>query len=564
MCGLFASYVKNADKKVNKQLNLRALDSLKHRGPDWQGAYSTRDGKVFLGHNLLSISTPHAHEGRQPAKTDKSVMVFNGELYNHQDLRQQLTALGIVFDGTSDTETLLRGIDNLGWGFLDAVEGCWALVLHDLVSGKLFFARDPLGEKQLIYKVDPNGLTLASEAKAIGTVGGPLGLSGERIFSDLVFDFFSNRESTYFNGLKNCLPGKVYQYDPHQTAPQVIHTTRLGPNHPVAPLRRTLAHAVSSMVPEHHAHAVVLSGGLDSSIIASLLKTERLDQPFVAITAAYVDGDNEDLRCAKQLANHLGRIDHHILQIGSDDIEQHFEATQHALEEPLHDQVYVAQYLIYKHISNLGLRVAFNGQGADEFWGGYYHHYNLQKLYRLADHEQVINHFHHIAERRGLLHLLTRSEIGTLIEHNLAPRWTDSTTLQNILMEGHLQAMLSHEDKLSMASGVEVRLPFLNQELVRHALDLSNEEKVRHGIEKSPLRAAMKGILLDQIRLRRKQAFPDAPKTAYLKLPALQRLAATSGFFSTSDIKHIAQAAPAMEWRMNAVNAFSGAIARGI
>ncbi|MCZ2986514.1 asparagine synthase C-terminal domain-containing protein, partial [Acinetobacter baumannii] len=80
-------------------------------------------------------------------------------------------------------------------------------------------------------------------------------------------------------------------------------------------------------------------------------------------------------------------------------------------------------------------------------------------------------------------------------------------------MEGHLQAMLSHEDKLSMASGVEVRLPFLNQELVRYALDLSNEEKVRRGIEKSPLRATMKGILLDQIRLRRKQAFPDAPKT---------------------------------------------------
>lgn len=562
MCGLFATYLKDADKQVTDRLNHHGLDSIKHRGPDRQGYFSTPDGKVFLGHNLLSISTSHIDEGRQPVRTDKSVMVYNGELYNHRYLRAKLTALGIMFEGHSDTEILLRGIDHLGWEFLDTVEGCWALAVYDLASGKLYFSRDPLGEKQLIFTVNRDGLTLASEAKAIQAVRGPLELNSERIFSDLVFDFFSSRESTYFKDLNNCLPGKVYQYDQHSQAPQIIHTLGLGATHPGYPLRRKLAHAVSSMVPEHHPHALILSGGLDSSIIASLLKTEIQDKPFIAITAAYLDSDNEDLRCAQQLVSHLGRIDHHVLRIGGKEIEQHFESVQYALEEPLHDQVYVTQYLIYKYLSTLGLRVAFNGQGADEFWGGYYHHYNLQKLYREADHEQVIKHFQLIAEQRGIQHLLTRAEIVTLIEHNLESRWSQAPTLQSMLMEGHLQAMLSHEDKLSMASGVEVRLPFLNQDLAWHALNLSTEEKVHQGIEKTPLRTAMKGILFDKIRLRRKQAFPDAPKDAYLKLLSLQQLASANGFFSKSDINHIAQATPAMEWRMNAVNAFSGAFTR--
>ncbi|MNF66966.1 Asparagine synthetase B [glutamine-hydrolyzing] [compost metagenome] len=315
------------------------------------------------------------------------------------------------------------------------------------------------------------------------------------------------------------------------------------------------------MVPAHHSHAVVLSGGLDSSIIASLLKTEMQDKPFVAVTAAYIGSENEDLRCAEHLVCHLGGIDHQVIRISSEDIERHFTTVQYFLEEPLHDQVYVTQYLIYKRIASLGLRVALNGQGADEFWGGYYHHYNLQALYT-ATGDEVINHFQRLSNQRGIHQILTQPEIRALVEFNLEARWAHFGALQNILMEGHLQAMISHEDKLSMASGVEVRLPFLNQALVMHALKLSTDEKIYQGIEKAPLRAAMSGILTDKIRLRRKQAFPDAPRASYMKLPSLQALASANGFFSASDIRHITQVAPGMEWRMNAVNAFSGAIAR--
>jgi asparagine synthetase B (glutamine-hydrolysing) len=95
-----------------------------------------------------------------------------------------------------------------------------------------------------------------------------------------------------------------------------------------------------------------------------------------------------------------------------------------------------------------------------------------------------------------------------------------------------------------------------------HALKLSAEEKIHQGIEKAPLRMAMNGVVTDMIRLRRKQAFPDTPQTSYLKLSTLQALASTNGFFSPSEIKLVSQAAPAMEWRMNAVNAFSGSVAR--
>jgi len=128
-------------------------------------------------------------------------------------------------------------------------------------------------------------------------------------------------------------------------------------------------------------------------------------------------------------------------------------------------------------------------------------------------------------------------------------------------MEGHLQAMVSHEDRLSMASGVEVRLPFLNQALVKHALSLSTEEKVVQGVEKAPLRTAMTGILTDLIRVRRKQAFPDTPRNTYIKESFLTDLAANSSLFSTAEIKAVSKSAPKLEWRMNAVNAFAGVMA---
>ncbi len=559
MCGIFSSFSQGTSLSPG-HWRTQGLDALKHRGPDCFNSYSSGDGRVFLGHTLLSISTSIKENGAQPMKTDRSVLVFNGEVYNHNVLRERLVNEGIHFNGDSDTEILLRGIETHGWAFLDAVEGCWAIVLFELATGKLYFSRDPLGEKQLVYKIDRNGLVLASEAKSILGAQQSAKLDSSRILSDLIFDFFSNRECTYFQNIRNSRPGKVYSYDATGRL-QEVYTCDIGAQKPNLPLRRKLTHAVSSMVPEHHAYAVVLSGGLDSSIIASLLKTEMRDMPFTAVTAAYEEGSNDDIGYARHLVDHLGGIDHQEINVNAWDVEQNFLAVQTALEEPLHDQVYITQYLIYKHIASLGLRVAFNGQGADEFWGGYHYHYGLQSLYS-ADVEDAIKHFQQQANQRGLHKLLSQVELVQLIEDNIAPRWAKSNTLQNILMEGHLQAMMSHEDKLSMASGVEVRLPFLNQALVKHALKLTNDEKVYLGVEKAPLRQAMSGILTDQIRVRRKQAFPDTPKNAYITLDFLADLAANSSLFSAEEIKAVSKYSPKLEWRMSSVNAFSGIVSR--
>jgi len=557
MCGIFASFA----NKTSGQgaAHSHALNALQHRGPDHIDSYVSPDGRVFLGHTLLSISTTSKVSGRQPMITEQSVLVFNGEVYNHKALRERLVAQKILFETDSDTETLLRGIESEGWEFLDLVEGCWAIALYSLTTGQLFFSRDPLGEKQLAFKVNSEGLVLASEAKAILKTQAQTRLDSSRILSDLIFDFFASRESTYFESIKNCRPGKVYCFD-SIVGIREVYTCHLGARKPDLPLRRKLAHAVSSMVPEHHPYAVVLSGGLDSSIIASLLKTEMRDMPFTTITASYAEGRNDDLEYARHLVDHLGAVDHQELQVNAEAVETNFLAVQIALEEPLHDQVYITQYLIYKRIADLGFRVALNGQGADEFWGGYYYHYGLQDLYS-ANFEQTIKHFHNLSNQRGLHNLLTQAELARLIEDNLTARWANASALQTMLMEGHLQAMVSHEDRLSMASGVEVRLPFLNQALVKHALSLSTEEKVVQGVEKAPLRTAMTGILTDLIRVRRKQAFPDTPRNAYIKESFLADLAANNSLFSTAEIKAVSKSAPKLEWRMNAVNAFAGVMA---
>jgi asparagine synthase (glutamine-hydrolysing) len=555
MCGIFSSFSHRLDLSLGHWQTF-GVESLKHRGPDCLDFYSSEDSKVFLGHALLSISSRSQEDGQQPMKTDSSVIVFNGEIYNHKALREQLISEGSQFNGHSDTEVLLRGIETHGWAFLDTVEGCWAFVMYELSTGKLYFSRDPLGEKQLVYKLDHDGLVIASEAKSILAVQDSTRLDSSRILSDLIFDFFSNRELTYFHNLKNCRPGSVYSYD-MKGCLQQIYTCDFVTQQPHLPLRSKLCHAVSSMVPEHHDCAVVLSGGLDSSIIASLLKTEVRNMHFTAITAAYEGGSNEDLAYARELVAHLGGINHLELKVNAGDVTRNFLAVQTALEEPLHDQVYITQYLIYKRLSSLGFRVALNGQGADEFWGGYHYHYGLQDLYALNI-DAAVEHFQKQANARGLHRLLTQEEILQLIEQNLFSRWAKATPLQNMLMEGHLQAMISHEDKLSMASGVEIRLPFLNQALVTHAMKLTTEDKVRFGVEKAPLRQAMSGILMERIRVRRKQAFPDMPANAYISLDFLADLTANNGLFSKEEIRKVSRHSPKLEWRMSAINAFVG------
>jgi asparagine synthetase B (glutamine-hydrolysing) len=206
------------------------------------------------------------------------------------------------------------------------------------------------------------------------------------------------------------------------------------------------------------------------------------------------------------------------------------------------------------------LDVAFNGQASDEFWRGYQYHYALSQLDALVTRADVAAFYMTKAQDRGLDKLFTPDELRATIHDELAefPEHPAHGQIADGLCIGrHLQAMLAHEDRLSMASGVEVRLPFLHRDVLAHAMAMTPSEKLVNGTEKAPLRAAVQGLVPDFVRLRRKQAFPDAPKGHYLAADASIREMGCGALYSEAVIEALPAA---VQWKLHAQNAFVAGI----
>lgn len=241
---------------------------------------------------------------------------------------------------------------------------------------------------------------------------------------------------------------------------------------------------------------------------------------------------------------------------------QHCKKVQFHLEEPLYDQVYVAQYLIYRWFRQNRLDVALNGQASDEFWRGYQQHFELAAIDAAERSGNPGYYFLERAKSEGLASLYCTNEIKACIDRELnlvQSKHKDLPLADGLCIDRHLQAMLSHEDRLSMASGVEVRIPFLYPDIVRHANRRTMEQKLEKGLEKYPLREAIKGTVPDSIRLRRKKAFPDAPKSYYDGINDAFLILGQNSLYTSRDIQKVS---PKLRWNMAAQNAFSAACAK--
>jgi asparagine synthase (glutamine-hydrolysing) len=562
MCGVLSHFTfRVGDGDLDIQFRA-ALETLANRGPDGCQARSFENGRLRLGHSLLSITGADRAEEPQPFETDDLVIVFNGEIYNYPALMQQMVAAQFPVRGATDTAVLAAGLAAHGFVFLQRVIGCWAIIVFDRKAQRLYFARDHYGEKQLTFRYLPGeSLSVSSEVKALAELAPqPLAPSIERMRADLIFDFLASRRTSYFDGVDNAIPGTLYCLDLRDCTLMsqplfnpVAHTR------PSKSLAAALTTATCDMIPAHRPYGIVLSGGLDSSILAGIL-SRKLTRPATALTIRYKGTENADAEAAIALCNELGNIDHHLLDLDSSVFSQHFQRVQYVLEEPLYDHVYVSQYLIYHWFRKTGLDVALNGQASDEFWRGYQYHYALSNLDALATRADVAAFYMAKAQDRGLDQLFTSDELRATIDNELAdfPEHPEHGQIADGLCIGrHLQAMLAHEDRLSMASGVEVRLPCLHRDVLAHAMAMPPSKKLVDGLEKAPLRAAVQGLVPDFVRLRRKQAFPDAPKGHYLAADAAIREMGNGALYPGA----IIEALPAtVQWKLHAQNAFVAGI----
>ena len=487
MCGIVAVLdIASGDVTKLRSQVLKMSDKLRHRGPDWSGIYTGE--KAILAHERLSIVDPQS--GGQPLKSKdgKIILTVNGEIYNHLAIREQLKG-EYEFQTGSDCEVIVALYRKKGIHFLEDLNGIFAFVLYDEEKDEYLVARDPIGVIPLYIGTDNAGhIMVASELKA---------LEGYAVHYEpfLPGHYYYSKEKK-----------QVRWYVRDWMAYDAVKDNPVD----ISDLKRSLEAAVQRQLMSDVPYGVLLSGGLDSSIISAIAKkyaAKRIENgsktdawwPQLHSFAVGLKGA-PDLKAAKKVADYIGTVHHEInytVQEGLDAIRnviyyiETYDVTTVRASTPM--------YLLARVIKSMGIKMVLSGEGADEVFGGY--------LY-----------FHKAPDAKAF-HEETVRKIGKL----------------------YLYDCLRANKSLS-AWGVEGRVPFLDKEFLDVAMRLNPEAKMSPGkvIEKKILREAFSDMLPDEVVWRQKEQFSDG--VGYSWIDSLKQL--TSNLVSDEEMAHASEKFP--------------------
>lgn len=382
MCGIAGTYRWPDGKAVTDRLT----DTLAHRGPDGAGRYShpVADGEVQLGHRRLAI-IDLSGTGAQPMVSGGLALTYNGELYNAPELRAELTAAGVRFRGTSDSEVLLEAWRRWGTDCLPRLRGMFAFGIFDERTGDLVLARDQLGIKPLFLLRRGEGLVFASELKALAAATGKgLEVDHAALVASLLYYWVPDSRCAFREAEKlppgswlRCRPdGRVERgryWNLKDIAAEGQERARAGEQSDLAAIveESTRRHLLSD-VPV----ATFLSGGLDSSYLTALAARDRPGISAYTIGFRAEDAKFEampdDLRYARQVAARFG-VDLHEIEIAPNVLDLLPRMTYH-LDEPIGDPAAINTFLICSAARDAGVKVMLSGMGADELFAGYRKH----------------------------------------------------------------------------------------------------------------------------------------------------------------------------------------------
>ncbi|HEV8423163.1 MAG TPA: asparagine synthase (glutamine-hydrolyzing) [Chthoniobacterales bacterium] len=501
------------------------LSLLLHRGPDAQGEWISPDERIWLGNTRLAI-LDLSPNGSQPMidPATGNVIVVNGEIYNHRELRAEIG--NRKWRGTSDTETILAGYASWGPEIVSRLKGMFALAIYDSARQELFVARDRLGIKPLYYTLDEAHFRLASEVKVLTTLESeptPASISAylqcgacpeERILYPAIRALPAGHCLTIGSEAKP----RLSRYWPARQ--RFISSTQAAPEKLRALLETAVEEHLLSDVPV----AGFLSGGIDSSIVTALA-AQRLGSRLLTFTVGFDMAEFDESAIALQVAQRYGTT-HRRLELNEDEVIQSVtEAVAH-LDLPSVDAINT--YIVSRAVAREGVKVALSGLGGDELFGGYPSFRDVPRLKWLAQ------------LPRGVRRLLGGARLMDLPNHTdvgLLTRWrrrffTDEMLQQaglpndNLTFEcpvelpddfariswaeltGYMRHMLLRDsDQMSMAVSLELRVPFLDHQLVEYSLGLPAAEKQRYGRTKGLLVQASRDLLPAAVYERPKAGF---------------------------------------------------------
>jgi len=559
--------------------NLSSLSSanslISHRGPDDDGIYVNRTLNIGLGHRRLSILDASSF-GHQPMSSDdgRVVLVFNGEIYNYKELRSDLQRKGFVFQGESDTEVLLNLYLSEGKKMLSKLNGIFAFAILDINSESLFLARDALGVKPLYYSTKDNVFSFSSEIKALlKLTPNNKELDVESINRYLSF-LWCPGDGTPLKSVSKLLPGEALIVKNGRIADKWLwyQLPILNPIKKSINKEQAISDTVKHLRQAVHRQMVAdvplgafLSGGLDSSAVVAFAKEINPDiRCFSIETQGKQDkGVVDDLPYAKQVAKHLN-VSLDIVSIESHKMASDLEAMVVQLDEPLADPAALNVLYISKLAREQGIKVLLSGAGGDDLFTGYRRHYALQlerywswlpKRVRIGLENSTKNLDVHSAIQRRIKKMFNGAGLDSSDRLINYFRWSDDVLLQSLYTDDFRQKLsggnsnqvmqdflepiitsvsplnqmlaleqrffladhnLNYTDKMSMAAGVEVRVPFLDLELVEFASQVPNRFKQRGRVGKWVLKKAMEPYLPKDIIYRPKTGF-GAPLRTWMK-----------------------------------------------
>ena len=539
MCGI-AGYI--GKKMIDTRFLNNTLLIMNRRGPDHQEYKHFIHGSehVYFLHSRLSIIDLDRRSD-QPYVIGDHVIIFNGEIYNYIELKEQLQKKDVIFNTSSDTEVLLQYFIHYGEDCVQYFEGMWAFAIYNVNSGKLFLSRDRFAEKPLYYYQTNDGIYFGSEIKFLRSLSrNNFQVNRRQIQRYLAQGYKSlckTKETFFLNVFElsygeNCTinPGEAMVIKKYWK-PAIIPYPTMSLQEAIEGTRYHLINSMKIRLRADVPLAFCLSGGVDSaslvSIAAKVFNYNVESFSIIDTDERYNELDNimatiNDTGCNHSLIN----LSHENSLIRLKELISYHDA-------PVATINYLVHSMLSEQIKNSGYKVAFSGTSADELFTGYYDHF-LFHLHEMKDHpdykgylndwQQHISKmvrnpnlknpylFDEMPEFREHIFDNCKEFTGYLINNQIEPfseeNFSDSLLRNRMMNELFHEAtpLILHEDDLnSMFYSIENRSPFLDTTLMRFAYSIPAEHLIQEGYGKYVLRQAMKGILNDQVRLDRKK-----------------------------------------------------------
>lgn len=574
MCGI-AAIISLKPGRVDDE-RLRAMgNALRHRGPDGEYVKQFISGNFYVGfvHRRLAI-LDRSDAGIQPMQyLGRYTIIHNGEVYNYIEIRSVLLSKGLKFYTGSDTEVIAAAYHYYGKSCVDHFDGMFAFAIWDSSENKLFCARDRFGEKPFYYHIDQANqeLIIASEMKAIWAAGVQREPDPQVLFQYLTTGHARiawQPERTFYRHIFQLAPAGCFELNSDSILPAFEQYwdldketgIEISDDDAIAQLQNLLTTSISRRLRSDVPLGTSLSGGLDSSLIAMLCSVAGNSQfshhSFSAVFPGFEKDETEYIKeAAKQF--HL----HSTTTLPSaNDLINGIEQMMYHQEEPVGSSSAFAQYLVFRLARENGITVLLDGQGADEVFSGYdrYSKWFLQELIGKNEFARAKKESAALAENGFLPEWSNKNYLAAklpaiasyMLERrtvkqqksavDLAPGFIEASYKRNLIgkpfvgklndilyydtMQGPLQELLHYADRNSMAWGREVRLPFLNHDLVQFLFSLPSGFKMRNGYTKWLLRDAYRERLPEKIAWRKGKTGFETPQKSWMQDIQVQRM----------------------------------------